>query len=137
MGLMLAGSALAQTAATPQATPPAPAGASLVQTNGTRVHGTITDPDGELVPGASVTLTPSQGQGVTVKSGSDGTYSVVVPAGTYTILVTMPGFASYSAINMKIPAVPSTTLDAKLQIGVQSQVVTVEANTVQLSVDPD
>jgi hypothetical protein len=51
--------------------------------------------------------------------------------------VTMPGFASYSAINMKIPAVVSTTLDAKLQIGVQSQVITVEANALQLSVDPD
>jgi hypothetical protein len=143
MSLVVAGSALGQAVATPQTTPaattqaPAAASAPLVQVTGTRVHGTITDPDGELIPGASVTLTPDRGQGVTVKTGSDGTYSVTVPAGSYTVLVTMPGFASYSAINMKIPAVPSTTLDAKLQVGVQSQVITVEANAVQLSVDPD
>jgi hypothetical protein len=124
-----------QVVATPAAT--ASTAGTAVTVTGTRVHGTITDPDGELIPGASVTLTPASGQGLTVKTGQDGTYSMTVPAGTYTMLVSMPGFASYSAINMKIPAVVSTTLDAKLQIGVQSQVVTVEANTVQLSVDPD
>jgi hypothetical protein len=145
MSLMLGGGAWAQAVATPQAAPqatpqavaPTMAATPMVQVTGTKVHGTITDPDGELIPGASVTLTPAQGQGVTVKTGADGTYSVTVPAGSYTVLVTMPGFASYSAINMKIPAVVSTTLDAKLSIGVQSQVVTVEANAVQLSVDPD
>ncbi len=112
-------------------------GPAQTQTGGTRVHGTITDPDGELIPGASVTLTPAKGSGVTVKSGPDGTYSVTVAPGPYTVLVTMPGFATYSAINVPIPAVVSTTLDAKLQIGTQQQVITVEANTVQLSVDPD
>ena len=152
MGVMVAGGAMAQAttstvapaAATTQVSAPqaaqapsAAAATSMVQVSGTRVHGTVTDPDGELIPGATVTLTPEQGQGVTVKTGSDGTYSVTVTPGSYTVLVTMPGFASYSAINMKIPAVPSTTLDAKLQVGVQSQVITVEANAVQLSVDPD
>jgi hypothetical protein len=137
IGLMVGGLALAQvgTMAPSQVTPQV--GTSLIQVSGTRVHGTITDPDGALIPGATVTLTADKGQGVSAKSGPDGTYSVVVPSGTYTVLVTMPGFASFSAINMKIPAVPSTTLDAKLQIGMQSQVVTVEANAVQLSVDPD
>jgi hypothetical protein len=133
MGLALVGFAQAQ-AVTQAKTP---TGAPLVQVSGTRVHGTITDPDGALIPGATVTLTPASGQGISTKTGQDGTYSLVVPSGSYTVLVTMPGFATYSAINMKIPAVPSTTLDAKLQIGMQSQVVTVEANTVQLSVDPD
>jgi hypothetical protein len=108
---------------------------------GTRVHGTITDPDGELIPGATITLTPSASKKlsdvVQVKSGGDGTYSAVVPAGSYTLMVTMPGFASYSASGVMIPAVSSTTLDAKLQVGTQTQVVNVDANTLQLSVDPD
>jgi hypothetical protein len=103
----------------------------------TRVHGTITDPDGELIPGATVTLTPVSGQKITATSGSDGTYSVATAPGVYSVLVTMPGFASYSATGVRIPAVVSTTLDAKLQIGVQTQVITVEATAVQLSVDPD
>ncbi len=121
--------ALAQTAARPQA---------ATQTAGsTRVHGTITDPDGELIPGATITLTPAKGSGIVAKSGSDGTYSVSVTPGTFTYVVTMPGFASYSAVGVKIPAVASTTLDAKLQVGVESQVVNVEANAIQLSVDPE
>jgi hypothetical protein len=132
-------------AQTPSGATPVPAASSaqavLSTTGGTRVHGTITDPDGELIPGASVTLTPGtktgNASGTTVKSGSDGTYSLVVAPGTYTIVVSMPGFASYSALNVKIPAVVSTTLDAKLQVGVADQVVNVDADSVQLSVDPD
>jgi len=106
-------------------------------TSGTRVHGTITDPDGELIPGASVTFTPAKGGAVKVVSGSDGTYSINVAPGAYTLLVTMPGFAAYSAVNLKIPAVPSTTVDASLKIGEQTQVVNVDATTVQVSVDAD
>jgi len=108
-----------------------------VATGGTRVHGTITDPDGELIPGATVTLTPAHGNAVKAQSGSDGTYSTSVAPGAYTLLVTMPGFSAYSVVNLKIPAVPSTTVDAKLKVGEQTQVVNVDANAIQLSVDPD
>ena len=135
-------SARAQTPSGAATVPAAPSAQAVVSaTGGTRVHGTITDPDGELIPGASVTLTPSSktgnASGTTVKSGSDGTYSLMIAPGTYTVVVSMPGFASYSALNVKIPAVVSTTLDAKLQVGVADQVVNVDADSVQLSVDPD
>jgi len=125
------------TAAQPAPAAQTPAPAAVLAPNGTRVHGTITDPDGELIPGATITLTPKSGGAKTVKSGSDGTYSVVVTPGAYSYVVSMPGFASYSALNIRIPAVPSTTLDAKLQVGVADQVVNVDADAVQLSVDPD
>jgi hypothetical protein len=108
---------------------------AAAQAGSTRVHGVITDPDGALIPGATVTLTPASGAAVTAKSGADGTYSALVPPGTYTVRVTMPGFATYSLPNARITA--GTTIDAKLQIGVQSQVVTVQANSMQLSVSPD
>ncbi len=121
--------------------PVAPVQSVTAAPAGTKVHGTITDPDGELIPGATITLTPTGSKKlsdvVQVHSGGDGTYSVSVPAGSYSLMVTMPGFASYSASGVKIPAVASTTLDAKLQIGTQTQVVNVDANTLQLSVDPD
>ena len=128
---------------TPSAQPAANAapstslGAQQVATGGTRVHGTVADPDGELIPGATITMTPAKGAGVKATSGSDGTYSLQVAPGSYTLLVTMPGFAAYSVSNLKIPAVPSTTVDAKLKIGEQTQVVNVDANSIQLSVDPD
>ncbi len=122
----------------PQAAPAGPANASAqVSTGGTKIHGTITDPDGELIPGATVTFTPAKGPGRSIKSGSDGTYNITIAPGTYTMLVSMPGFASYLMTNLKVPAVPSTTLDAKLKIGEETTVVNVEASAVQLSVDPD
>jgi uncharacterized membrane protein YgcG len=117
--------------------PAAPAQSSVAVVSGTKVHGTITDPDGELIPGATVTLTPAKGAAITAKSGDDGTYTVTTTPGVYGVLVSMPGFAAYSASGVRIPAVASTTLDAKLQIGNQEQVINVEANAVQLSVDPD
>ena len=124
----------------PAATEPTPdtltAGAQ-VPTGGTKVHGTITDPDGELIPGATVAFTPRKGKGLSAKSGSDGTYTITIAPGTYTMLVSMPGFASYLMTNLKVPAVASTTLDAKLKIGQENTVVNVEASAVQLSVDPD
>src|SRR6201993_3064742 len=119
-------------------TPTGPANAAAqVSTGGTKVHGTVTDPDGELIPGATVTFTPAKGPGRTVKSGSDGTYAITITPGTYTMLVSMPGFASYLMTNLKVPAVPSTTVDAKLKIGEENTVINVEASAVQLSVDPD
>ena len=87
-------------------------GTQAAATSGTRVHGTILDPDGELIPGAAITMTPAHGNAIKVTSGSDGTYSVTVPPGTYTLLVTMPGFAAYSVVNLKVPAVSATTIDA-------------------------
>ncbi len=142
--LLLSPGIQGQSATPPQtvpATPITPSGpanaAAQVSTGGTKVHGTVTDPDGELIPGATVTFTPAKGPGRTVKSGSDGTYAITITPGTYTMLVSMPGFASYLMTNLKVPAVPSTTVDAKLKIGEENTVVNVEASAVQLSVDPD
>jgi hypothetical protein len=141
MGSVMAVSAAAQSTANqvPQSATSAPAGAlpSTVAVGTTRVHGTITDPDGALIPGATVTLTPAKGRAATAKTAGDGTYAVSVTPGKYGVTVTMPGFATYSAVNVTIPTATGMTLDAALQIGVQTQVVTVDANTVQLSVDPD
>jgi hypothetical protein len=112
-------------------------GAATIPTGGTKVHGMVTDPDGDLIPGATIMLTPSKGAGHSVQSGSDGTYSISLSPGTYAVVVSMPGFASYAMTNLKIPAVASTTLDFKLKIGQTNEVVNVEANAIQLSVDPD
>ena len=142
-GLLAVGTALtpgvarAQAGPAIQATKPVPAGAAGVRAGMTRVHGLVTDPDGALIPGATVILTPSSGRPVTVKSGSDGSYSAAVMPGTYTVVVTMPGFATFTAPGVAIASTGGMTLNAKLQIGVQSQVVTVQADSVQLSTDPD
>jgi hypothetical protein len=119
-------------APTPTQTVTAPTTAST-----TKVHGTITDPDGELIPGATIQFSsPKGGSALRVQSGSDGTYSIAVPVGTYSVLVTMPGFASFSVPGLKIPAAAGITFDAKLHVG-DTEVVTVNTDAIQLSVDPD
>ena len=112
-------------------------GAGQVQTGATRVHGTIADPDGAAIPGAAVLFTPAKGPARRVVSGSDGTYSLSLTPGSYNLSVSEQGFSSYAVQNLRIAAVPSMTIDAKLQIGETNVVVNVDANAVQLSVDPD
>ena len=116
---------------------PDSSGPTAVQTGASRVHGLISDPDGAAIPGAAVVFTPVTGSARRVTSGPDGTYSVSLTPGTYNLLVTMPGFSSYAVQNVRIASVPSLTMNAKLAIGEQSVVVNVDANAIQLSVDPD
>ena len=132
--VLMPGTVVAQTAAAAPAATVQAAPASA----GTRVHGTVVDPDGELIPGAKVTLTPAKGSAAKqVTSGSDGTYSVTVPPGSYTLVVSMPGFATYSALNVKVmPGVAGQTFDVKMQVGTDVT-INVDDTAAQLSVDPD
>ncbi len=54
------------------------------QQAGVTVRVSVTDPDGAVIPGATVMLTPASGKGaLTAQSGGDGNYAVRnVPAGT-------------------------------------------------------
>ena len=137
VALIVHGAAWSQSPSSAATTQSTGTGPASDQVGGTKVHGTIADPDGAVIPGAQITLTPSKGSAKTIKSGSDGTYSIVVAPGAYTLVVSMPGFASYSMTNLRVPAVPSTTVDAKLLVGETTQVINVEASTVELSVDQD
>src|SRR2546423_3834576 len=66
------------------------------QTATTSLRGTITDPKGAIVQGAVVTLNnAATGYSRTAKSGNDGVYQFLeVPPATYTLTVTVPGFAT-------------------------------------------
>jgi Carboxypeptidase regulatory-like domain len=105
---------------------------------GATVHGLVADPDNAVIPGAAVTLTPASGKALTTQSQSDGTYVLRgVPAGTYSITVTMPGFATYARLGVKITAGQNLTQDAKMAIQEQEQTVQVTAQAAQVGVDPD
>jgi hypothetical protein len=105
---------------------------------GATVRGSVADPDNAVIPGATVTLTPATGKAMTTQSQSDGTYVLRgVPAGTYSITVTMQGFATFVRQGVKITAGQALTQDAKMAIQEQSQTVQVTASSAQVGVDPD
>src|SRR5271170_3349052 len=112
--------------------------AASAQQTGATVHGLVADPENAVIPGATVTLTPASGKALITQSQGDGTYSLRgVPAGTYSVTVTMRGFASFVRLGVKISAGQVMTLDVKMTIEEQKQEVNVTAQSAQVSVDPD
>jgi hypothetical protein len=102
------------------------------------VTGFVVDPDQAAIPGATVTLTPARGTALTTTSGADGGYAFRnVPAGTYSLTVTMPGFASFVREAVRVAASP-IALNARMTIQSTTTEVNVTTdNTIQVSVDPD
>ncbi len=110
----------------------------LAQAAGATVRGLVADPDNAVIPGATVTMTPQSGKPLSAVSGADGNYVVRnVPAGNYSVTVTMDGFASFVKEGVRVTAGQALTLDAKLAIATETQTVQVSTNTTQLSVDSD
>ena len=108
------------------------------QQTGATVRGTVADPENAVIPGATVTFAPASGKPLITQSQSDGTYVLHgVPAGTYTVTVTMQGFASFVKQGVKIAAGQSLTLDTQMTIQEQKQEVNVTTSAAQVSVDAD
>jgi hypothetical protein len=112
--------------------------AAFAQQGAATVRGLVADPENAVIPGATVTFTPAAGKALITQSQSDGTYLLRgVPAGTYAVTVTMPGFASFVKQGVRIAAGQALTLDAQMVIQEQKQEVNVTAQNAQVSVDPD
>src|SRR5438309_2815424 len=69
-----------------------------------RIRGTVTDPSGAVVVGATVTATNAQtGIANQATSNSSGAYEFLqLPIGTYNISGTSPGFQTFIATGLKI-----------------------------------
>ena len=100
------------------------------------IVGTVTDPTGAVVSGATVTITNvATGQVINVKTNATGTYSsgAVVP-GNYTVKVGAKGFSGVS-VPVTVQVGNTATVNAKLQVGQESQVVEVQASEVQVNTE--
>jgi hypothetical protein len=93
------------------------------------LSGTITDPSGASVPNVTVTLTSSDtNQARTAITGPDGVYKfTLLPPGSYKVRFSATGFrtAEVSAVNLNVTESP--VLNRSLEVGQQSDQVTVEA----------
>jgi hypothetical protein len=107
-----------------------------VSTNGGAIEGTITDPTGASIPGATVVISePATGYTHTIKTDSAGYYSVgpLVP-GTYTIAVSAPAFKGQQDTKI-VHTGTVTSGDEKLTIGSAGESVTVTAGALQVNTD--
>jgi len=93
------------------------------------IHGTITDPSGAPVPGATITLA-SAALLVSQTSTSDsaGNYHFEqLPVGAYKITSAAAGFQQYVRDNIQISAGFSAEVNVPMTVGAQSETVTVTA----------
>jgi hypothetical protein len=108
--------------------------ASFVFGQGTtgQISGTITDPNGAVVQGASVKATNlDTNLSRSATTNGDGFYSFqLLPAGKYRVEVENKGFQKYSA-NVTVNITETTVLDAQLSIGGNAVVVDVDTPIAQ------
>ncbi len=116
-----------------------PAGKAFAQNTSVAIlRGHVADQTGAVIPGATITLRPGTGAPLTTQSSGDGAYIFHgVPAGTYTMTVDAPGFASYSKPELVLGRAQSMTLDIPLDIQVQTQQVVVTDQSTALDTNPD
>ena len=102
--------------------------AAFAQTGGEAgIQGTVTDPTGAAIPGATITATDNaSGVATTRTSTSDGLYTISpIPPGIYTVKVTAPGFSGYVQNNLHADALVLTGLNVTMKVGSTDTSVTV------------
>jgi hypothetical protein len=98
------------------------------------LRGTVTDPNGGVLAGATVTATDNnKGTTRTVTTDNDGNYVILsLPPSTYTVKVTATGFASKTVNNVLLEVGQQSALDVNLTIGDVDAVVDVLQDEQQL-----
>jgi len=99
--------------------------------NTATIRGTVEDPSGGVLPGATVTLTNTATKAVqtTVADARGGyIFSGVFP-GSYDVKVELEGFKTYEQKAITINAQDTRGIDVKLEVGQRTETVTVTAQS--------
>ena len=108
---------------------------SLAQVDTGAILGTVRDPSGGVLPGATVTLTHVQ-TGIVTRATTDsrGNYETVgLAIGTYTVSVTLQGFRTVTRENVDVQIQSRLRINFSLEVGgaTEAVVVTTEAPILQ------
>ncbi len=105
------------------------------QTGTSSLRGTITDPKGASVGGATVVITsPGIAVTLTTKTDKDGAYQFLeVRPSTYTLTVTAVGFETLKQSGVQLPVATPVTDDLKLELGSVSTTVEVSGTALTLN----
>jgi Carboxypeptidase regulatory-like domain/TonB dependent receptor len=110
---------------------------SLAQEFRATLAGHVTDPSGALVPNASVAaVNDATHQTWTAATNGSGAYQILyILPGTYTVTVKANGFKTLSQGNVVIQAGEAPVLDLKLEVGTQTETVSVTDTAPLLDAD--
>jgi len=102
------------------------------------LEGTVTDPSGAVVPGATVTVTnEATGVSQTMPTTSAGLYRFpALPGGVYTLKVTLQGFKSWGREHVRLESTQTRAVNVSLELGsatAEELNVTAEAPLVETS----
>ncbi|HEY6349247.1 MAG TPA: TonB-dependent receptor [Candidatus Angelobacter sp.] len=106
----------------------------FAQSERARIIGTVTDPQGAVVPGASVTVT-NVATGVSSKTTTDpqGQYQAPeLPIGAYKVKVEHEGFKTIETEAYTLEINQAQRIDVKLPVGTKSEVVEVTGEAAQV-----
>ncbi len=101
------------------------------------IVGNVTDANGGVIPGATVTAV-AQGTGLsrTATTDDSGTYQFVnLPPGTYTLKVAKQGFKGFERRSLAVEANNVTRTDVRLEVGDVQQSVTITSEAPVLQTD--
>lgn len=101
----------------------------------TSLRGTITDPSGSAVAGATVVLANNESKTErTATTGEQGGYQFLfVPPGTYSLKVTATGFRAYQQTAVQLLVNTPATINAQLKVGATNEVVEVTSEAPALN----
>src|SRR5579875_2969437 len=99
--------------------------------------GTVTDPQGAVIPNASIEITNTQnGARYQTSTTSTGNYTMPsLPVGTYTLTVEVPGFKKFMRQGIQIAVAQVERVDVMMEIGTASQTLVVSADATMLSTE--
>jgi len=93
------------------------------QTSEATISGTVTDEDGAPVPGATVTVTNQQTNASrTATTAADGSYSMSLDLGTYSISVALRGYTRHTRRDIALQAGAAQTVDFSLAAAVAEEI---------------
>jgi hypothetical protein len=98
----------------------------------TSIQGTVADPQGAVIPGATLTLTnKSTNETVVRTSNGEGIFNFnALPADHFTLVVERQGFQKKVLDDLQLIPEQPNSLTVQLEIGAATQTVTVNASTV-------
>ena len=109
-------------------------GVGFSQMSSTSLQGTVTDPSGSAVPGASVVLSnEAKLERTTVTDAQGGYRLLALPPGTYTLTVTAKGFARYQHTQLDLLVNTPETANIQLKVGATSEVINVSGEAPALN----